>query len=175
MDEHKLYVILISAVNPLNRCFTLYDKIWVRSPMRSVYSSWLRSLPQALLPSVNIYLCGRAFSFCLWCICGRTSATVQRTTVRALVSGGDIWINPCITETRRTTRERLSVNSASPSSSPSNTNPQPPPLHPQPHHSPKSVFVICLGYIIQRGITNHYLSAHKKKKQKKEKKKKQSL
>lgn len=100
-------------------------KIWVRSPLRSVYSSWLRSLPQALLPSVNIYLCGRASSFCLCCICGHTSATVQRTTVRALVSGGDIRINPCITETRRTTRVRVSVNSASPSSSPSNTNPQP--------------------------------------------------
>jgi len=92
--------------------------IWVRSHLRSV------SLPQALLPSVNIYLCGRAFSFCLWHICGCTSATVQRSTVRALVSAGDIRINPCSTdETRRTKRERLSVNLASPSSSPPNTNP----------------------------------------------------
>lgn len=136
-------------------------KKWVRSPLRSEYSSWLKSLPQAPLPSVNIYLCGRAFSFCLWHICRCTSATVQSTMVRALVSGGDIRINPCNTETRRTTRERLSVNLASPSSSPPNTNPQPPPLHPQPHHSPKSVFVLCLGYIIQKGITNHYPSAYK--------------
>lgn len=147
----------------LNRSFSLYEPVIKYEP--GLFSTLLliKELAWSSASFSKYLSVWTSFLFLsvphLWMY---TSLHSMRTTVRALVSGGYLRINPCNTPTRRTTRERLSINLASPSPPfPQNPNPQPPPLHLLPHRSLESVFVICLGYIIQRSITNHYPSAHR--------------
>ncbi len=70
-----------------------------------------------------------------------TSLRLMHTTVRALVSGGYMRINPRNTVTRRTMRERLSINLASPSPP---CSPLKPPTTPTPFFaSPFSKISFC--------------------------------